>query len=118
MSNFCVVCGQEIPEGGLVCPICQREASPEMQKPRVLPFNAVKEIDGGGKDYWLEYKDVNCLPAMILNINKCLTTVVFGVMLKNGYAPVRDLQNAEYGKKWRCWTSRPTDGQREAAIWA
>lgn len=23
----------------------------------------------------------------------------------------------EYGKTWRCWTSRPTDEQREAAPW-
>ncbi len=22
-----------------------------------------------------------------------------------------------YGIKWRCWTSRPTDGQREAEPW-
>ena len=22
-----------------------------------------------------------------------------------------------YGKRWRCWTSRPTDEQREAAPW-
>ena len=22
-----------------------------------------------------------------------------------------------YGKTWRCWTSRPTDAQREAAAW-
>lgn len=24
---------------------------------------------------------------------------------------------AGYGKTWRCWTSRPTDEQREAAKW-
>jgi hypothetical protein len=23
----------------------------------------------------------------------------------------------DYGKKWRCWTQRPTDEQREAAKW-
>lgn len=25
---------------------------------------------------------------------------------------------ADYGKTWRCWTSRPTDEQMEAAPWA
>ena len=25
---------------------------------------------------------------------------------------------ADYGKTWRCWTSRPTDEQREATQWA
>lgn len=24
---------------------------------------------------------------------------------------------SEYGKRWRCWTSRPTDVQREAIPW-
>lgn len=24
---------------------------------------------------------------------------------------------SEYGKRWRCWTSRPTDAQREATPW-
>lgn len=24
---------------------------------------------------------------------------------------------SEYGKRWRCWTSRPTDEQREAVPW-
>ena len=24
----------------------------------------------------------------------------------------------EYGKTWRCWTSRPTDEQMEATPWA
>ena len=23
----------------------------------------------------------------------------------------------EYGKRWRCWTSRPTDEQREVTLW-
>jgi len=36
---------------------------------------------------------------------------------------VRELKGAEdltselYGKTWRCWTSRPTDEQREATPW-
>jgi|GEM_PF-5515657 len=25
--------------------------------------------------------------------------------------------DSEYGKKWRCWTQRPTDEQREAVKW-
>lgn len=27
------------------------------------------------------------------------------------------LDEADYGKTWRCWTSRPTDEQREEAKW-
>lgn len=37
-----------------------------------------------------------------------------------GYYSVRthlDDWKASYGKKWRCWTARPTDEQREAVKW-
>lgn len=27
------------------------------------------------------------------------------------------MDEADYGTKWRCWTSRPTDEQREATPW-
>ena len=27
------------------------------------------------------------------------------------------LDEADYGTKWRCWTQRPTDAQREAVPW-
>ena len=58
-----------------------------MMMPRVLSFRKIREIDDGGKDYWIEYNG-HCYPAMILNINKDVTTVVFGIVLRNGYAPV------------------------------
>ena len=28
-SNFCVCCGEEIPEGRMVCPNCERKAEGE-----------------------------------------------------------------------------------------
>ena len=36
MSNFCVACGQEIPDGGWVCPNCQREASQKPEGEKVV----------------------------------------------------------------------------------
>lgn len=36
----------------------------------------------------------------------------------DGNTDVYDLQAIDYGKLWRCWTSRPTDEQREATPWA
>ena len=35
--------------------------------------------------------------------------------LKKGFAGYLD--GEEYGETWRCWTSRPTDEQREAVKW-
>lgn len=36
------------------------------------------------------------------------------------YADVSPFRRSEggYGKTWRCWTSRPTDKQREATPWS
>ena len=35
----------------------------------------------------------------------------------DGSIDVYDLQAIDYGKCWRCWTSRPTDEQRKAVKW-
>ena len=35
----------------------------------------------------------------------------------DGNTDVYDLQAIDYGKCWRCWTSRPTDEQRKAVKW-
>lgn len=34
-----------------------------------------------------------------------------------GRSGVRGFTFSNCGKKWRCWTSRPTDAQREATPW-
>lgn len=44
MSNFCVSCGQEIPEGGWVCSICQMEASEKTDEGRSL-CNLIRRED-------------------------------------------------------------------------
>lgn len=35
----------------------------------------------------------------------------------DGNTDVYDFQAIDYGKLWRCWTSRPTEEQRKAAAW-
>ena len=35
----------------------------------------------------------------------------------DGNTDVYDLQAIDYGKLWRCWTSQPTDKQREETPW-
>lgn len=34
-----------------------------------------------------------------------------------GFLKQDEFHVTEYGRKWRCWTSRPTDAQREAEPW-
>lgn len=38
-------------------------------------------------------------------------------MLKNKYPERKRLNPEKYLREWRCWTSRPTDAQREATPW-
>ncbi len=38
-------------------------------------------------------------------------------ILANGYRDIVKLEGDEYGKTWRCWTSRPTEEQRKAVKW-
>ena len=38
-------------------------------------------------------------------------------ILANGYRDIVKLEGDEYGKTWRCWTSRPTEEQRKAVRW-
>ena len=35
----------------------------------------------------------------------------------DGYGCVMSCDNSMYGDNWRCWTSMPTDAQREATPW-
>ncbi len=35
----------------------------------------------------------------------------------DGNTDVYDLQAIDYGKLWRCWTSRPTDSERKNTPW-
>lgn len=39
MENRCIVCGDIIPEGRMICPICERESNPQKN------IESVKDID-------------------------------------------------------------------------
>ena len=55
--------------------------------------------------------------------NKVAFFNILSVILLNGISMItaplfsRILGDSGYGKTWRCWTSRPTDEQREATPW-
>lgn len=81
------------------------------QKPRVMTLDEVHEMSW---DYC--YLEEEVIKDKVLQIYsgkyriKCITwpsiascTLTFG--------------DEAYGKRWRCWTSRPTDEQRKAEKW-
>lgn len=92
------------------------------QEPRVMELNDLQEL----QVYWVEDKNGSCIPETIMNLpmdwadtsgtSKEIWTIPV-VKMGNGYAPVLAKINTMYGERWRCWTSRPTDEQREAVSW-
>ena len=68
---------------------------------------------------WLE-DDVMLAPALFIGMGRRANDTKSDVFLVNA----QDSDDCEfwydlddYGKTWRCWTSRPTDEQREAEPW-
>lgn len=88
------------------------------QVPRVLSL----ETSTGWHDnvIWLEIKGKKPTPCLLRD---CSDRMMFGHYERLMYFDIvgssRDsgymLKN--YGVKWRCWTSKPTDEQREATPW-
>ena len=53
--------------------------------------------------------------AMIDDTSPDITTYFYGIERADYNSG--DYLNIDYGKEWRCWTSRPTDEQRQAVKW-
>ena len=88
------------------------------QQPRVMTLEEMREMkyekdplvyfegkDDARYENWLFYAEPMTLK------NGIVYFVTFGD--ETGIEP----DNNEYGKSWRCWTSRPTGAEREAAPW-
>ena len=79
------------------------------QEPRVM---TLKEIVSA-ECVWIEYATSgNIVIALPWDIELTDDTYNF-IGMPNCFVEFRSL----YGEEWRCWTSRPTDEQREAIPW-
>ena len=87
------------------------------QEPRVLTLEEVKGLqslqDGA---VWLEEWRSIVVPALPAVTEMSLQDFTFFVAIPFR-AYKRWLSNEYYGKTWRCWSSRPTDEQREGTPW-
>ncbi len=90
------------------------------QEPRVLQIKEVAfleiavfietngDLEGKGTDLFLAIPYIYAVSQNML----------YGyIAFVDGNTDVYDLQAIDYGKLWRCWTSRPTDEQRKAVKW-
>lgn len=91
-------------------------------EPRVMTLEEIQELHV----YWIEDYNGSLIPETVMCVephfgnlegsSKEIQTIPV-VRMGNGYAPVITKINHHYNIKWRCWTSRPTDEQREAVKW-
>ena len=79
------------------------------QEPRVMDFDDVV----GGDECWLEAINGACGYA---DCYACTGTGEVQVF-RCKYDNPQYIMAKDYLKTWRCWTSRPTDAQREAVKW-
>lgn len=79
------------------------------QEPRVMTLEEVEE----GQAYWLEMRGIASEYA-ICKMNDHGDSAFLDFSVQHGD---KTLESVGYGKRFRCWTSRPTDEQREATPW-
>ena len=91
----------------------------KLREPRVMSLDLPPE-EWQDKVIWLEIKGKKPIPCMFRKFcdrmmfgryERIMSFDAIGSSKEGGYF----LRN--YGVTWRCWTSRPTDAQREAAQW-
>lgn len=81
------------------------------QEPIVLTLN---EVEAGGCSMYLEvHNEVELDPFPVLLCVNGLSLI----RLTNADGARFGFEKATYNKTWRCWSSRPTDEQREVVKW-
>lgn len=87
------------------------------QEPRLLGIDELKE----GDVVWLEsddHKDVNVVEVAVIEKYDGYLSVDFSESFAHFESTIPPGDDYEdYGVSWRCWTSRPTEEQREAIPW-
>ena len=90
------------------------------QEPRVMTLEEVLDMKFDDVVY-LQVNPTNVvLSAIVIDVIPKLPEINIGVVQFRHGAGYNGINNADlnyYGKTWRCWTSRPTDEQREATPW-
>ena len=84
------------------------------QEPRVMDADEIVLSADPSKWLWVERKGDYCAEAFKAG------KTISGLIAFDSETPGAFLyceRPDEYGKTWRCWTSRPTDAQREAVKW-
>ena len=92
------------------------------QEPRVMTLEEVIALPDES-DVWLE--EFCCITvAATISHNPIIAQFLNNVSGETYFYGIKqadynngNYMNADYGKEWRCWSSRPTDEQMEATPW-
>lgn len=87
------------------------------QEPRVMTLEEVQALRVNDV-VWLEDKEKpNIIPGIVRNRHLWphSATMVTNFMRRDGCKVTAG--DDDYGKRWRCWTSRPDQATREATPW-
>lgn len=82
------------------------------QEPRVLRVEEVVLLKQNDVVWLEDYNKKDVIPAIVSRMGPMVICIEFALsdrFISVGYD--------DYGKRWRCWTSRVTDEQREATSW-
>lgn len=85
------------------------------QEPRVMTLDEVKQHNNQYGCVWFELLTYNAVAAFAIQDEECteiISPYILGEPINHGCWP-----NSNYNVTWRCWTSRPTEEQREAVPW-
>ena len=103
--------------GSLVCVPLMRDALEllKAQEPRVMTLEEVTEHNNQDGCVWFEQPTYNPVAAFVRKEEfeiEVISPYILGNPINHGY-----WLSSNYNVAWRCWTSRPTDEQREAIPW-
>ena len=90
------------------------------QEPRLLTLEEVLDLKFDDVVYLQVYQTNVVLSSIVIDVIPRIPEINTGVVQFRHGAGYNGINNADlnyYGKTWRCWTSRPTDAQREATPW-
>lgn len=99
-------CGLDVPNDAL--------SLLKAQEPRVMDADEIVQSADPSKWLWVERKGDYCAEAFKAG------KTISGLIAFDSETPGAFLhceRPDDYGKTWRCWTSRPTDKQREETPW-
>ena len=85
------------------------------QEPRVLTLEEVKQHNNQDGCIWFEQPTYNAVPAFVRKEDfeiEVISPYTLGESINHRY-----WTDGNYGKTWRCWSSKPTDKQKEVVKW-